>query len=108
MAQGPACLQVTLQGGIFLGFSPWLCPRADSLSLGENVAFSSSDFDISFLASFTFFHLLPAGWSLWADNLAVLAAGIQDSASVGSEWEAGPSAQEGWLALFVLGFPGLP
>lgn len=59
VAQVPAGLQVTLQGGIFLDFSPWLCPRADSLSLGENVAFSSSDFDLSFLSSFTFF--LPAG-----------------------------------------------
>lgn len=104
----PAGLQVTLQGGIFLDFSPWLCPRADSLSLGENVAFSSSGFDLSFLSSFTFFHLLPASWSLWADNLAVLAAGIQDSASMGSEWEAGSSAQEDWTALLLLGFPGLP
>ncbi|CAN0544406.1 unnamed protein product [Rangifer tarandus platyrhynchus] len=93
VAQGPAGLQVTLQGGIFLGFSPWLCPRADSLSLGEHVAFSSSDFDISFLASFTFFHLLPAGWSLWADNLVVLAAGIQDSASV--QRSASPSVDGG-------------
>ena len=88
--------------------SPWLCPWADSLSLGENMAFSSSDFDLSFLSSFTFFRLLPAGWSLWADNLAILAAGIRDSASVGSEWEARSSAQEDWTALLLLGFPGLP
>ena len=72
------------------------------------MAFSSSDFDLSFLSSVTFFRLLPAGWSLWADNLAILAAGIRDSASVGSEWEARSSAQEDWTALLLLGFPGLP
>ena len=48
---------------------PWLQPWADSLSLGENMAISSSDFDLSFLSSFTFF--LPAGpcgpttWPYW-------------------------------------------
>lgn len=71
VARIPAGLPFTLQVCVFLGLRSGLCPSADSLSLGEAVAFSSSD--------------LTSPFSLLPPRLKPLFASFPQLVSVGGQ-----------------------